>query len=121
MKKCHLIAAFSASILIVAGCTTTAKFIVPPDTELYIYERPEPVAVAADGTVTTRPYFWTAAGGVPYSLRKDGVVVKVGKLRTKFRVVSLFWPPFAEAYWPMGLNSSLTYDLVNETQGIKKR
>ena len=121
MKKRHLIAAFSASALIVAGCTTSGKFIVPPDTELYIYDRPEPVAIAADGMVATRPYWWTAAGGVPYQLRKDGVVIKQGKLRARFRAVSIFWPPLAAYYWPMGLNPSLTYDLVNETEGIKKR
>jgi len=121
MNTKHLIAAFSAWVLIVTGCTTSGMFIVPPDTKLYIYKRPEPVVIAADGKVTTRPYFWTAAGGVPYTLEKDGVVIKQGKLRVKFRVVSIFWPPFADIYWPMGLNPSLTYDLVNDTQGVKKR
>jgi len=88
MKSKHLIAAISASVLFVTGCTTSGKFIVPPDTKLYLYERPEPVVIAADGKVTTRPYFWT---------------------------------PFADIYWPMGLNPSLTYHLVNETQGVKKK
>ena len=38
----------------------------------------------------------------------------------KFRVVSIFWPPFADINWPMGLNPSLTYDLVNDSEGVKK-
>lgn len=46
-------------------------------------------------------------------------MVKEGTLRVKFRVVSLFWPPFADLYGPMGLNPSLTYDLVNGTEGVK--
>jgi hypothetical protein len=37
-------------------------------------------------------------------------------LRTKFRTVSIFWPPFAAIYWPMGFNPNVTYDLVNDTQ-----
>ena len=54
--------------------------------------------------------------GIPYSLQKDGKVVKEGKLRTKFRTVSIFWPPFAAIYWPMGFNPDITYDLVNDKQ-----
>jgi hypothetical protein len=88
---------------------------------LYIYERPQAVNIGADGKVTTAPYFWTAAGmppggGVPYRLEKNGETLKEGKLRAKFRPVSIFWPPFALIYWPMGLNPNITYDLVNDTQ-----
>ncbi|MGZ5602355.1 MAG: hypothetical protein ACXWFX_17320, partial [Methylobacter sp.] len=73
------------------------------------------------GKVTTKPFFWTAAGippegGIPYRLEKGGKVVKEGKLRTKFRTVSIFWPPFAAIYWPMGFNPDITYDLVNDKQ-----
>jgi hypothetical protein len=120
MSGRYLIAAFSISVLILAGCTTSGRFRVPPGTQLYLYRRPEPVVIAADGMVTTRPYFWTAAGGVPYRLERDGHVLKEGKLRVKFRVVSIFWPPFADIYWPIGLNPSLTYDLVNDSEGVKK-
>lgn len=105
----------------VVGCTTTGKFVVPPDTDLYIHDRPEPVDVAADGTVVTRPFFWTAMGvppngGVEYRLEKDGQVVKDGRLRANFRWQSIFWPPYAIIYWPTGLNPNITYDLVNDTQ-----
>jgi len=108
-------------ILIVSGCTTTGHFKVPEGSQLYIYERPQPVDIKANGEVTTKPFFWTAAGippggGIPYRLEKNGGALKEGKLRAKFRVVSIFWPPFALIYWPMGLNPDITYDLVNDTQ-----
>ncbi|HEY8098040.1 MAG TPA: hypothetical protein VIE65_18425 [Methylobacter sp.] len=108
-------------LVMVAGCTTTGTFKVPPGTDLHVYKRPEPVDIKADGKVTTKPFFWTAAGippegGIPYSLEKGGKVVKEGKLRTKFRTVSIFWPPFAAIYWPMGFNPDITYDLVNDKQ-----
>ena len=107
--------------LFITGCSTTGNFVVPDDSELYIYKRPEPVNVGQDGSVTTQPFFWTAmgippGGGIPYRLEKDGEVLKEGRLRAKFRVVSIFWPPFAVIYWPTGFNSNITYDLVNDTQ-----
>ncbi len=105
----------------VMGCTTTGNFKVDEGSKLYIYERPDPVEISANGKVTTAPFFWTAAGmppeaGIPYRLEKNGQAIKEGRLRTKFRVVSLFWPPFALIYWPMGFNPNITYDLVNDTQ-----
>ncbi len=102
--------------LIVTGCTTTGHFKIPKDTDLYVYKMDKPVTVESDGTVTTKPYFWTAAGGVPYRLEKDGETIKKGRLRAKFRVVSIFWPPGGAIYWPMGLNPNIEYDLVNDTQ-----
>jgi hypothetical protein len=108
------------SLLFLSACSTQGNFKVPQGTELSVYKRP-PAAVPADGVVSTKPFFWTAAGippggGVPYALYKNGKVVKQGKLRAKFRVVSVFWPPFAIIYWPMGLNPDITYDLVNDKQ-----
>lgn len=104
-----------------SACSTTGKFVVPENAELYIYERPEPVNVAEDGTVTTKPFFWTAmgvapSGGIPYRLEKEGETIKRGKLRAVFRPASIFWPPFAVIYWPVGFNPDITYDLVNDTQ-----
>lgn len=113
---------FSLVILsTLAGCSTTGKFVVPENSKLYIYERPEPVTVTNDGSVTTKPFFWTAmglppGGGIPYRLEKDGEVLKEGRLRAQLRVVSFFWPPAALIYWPVGFNSNVTYDLVNDTQ-----
>ncbi len=118
MKKFILSAIVLAAV---CGCSTTGHFVVPENSELYIYERPTPVPVNDDGTVTTKPFFWTAmgippGGGIPYRLEQDGKTVKEGKLRAKFRVVSIFWPPLAAIYWPTGFNPSVTYDLVNDTQ-----
>lgn len=107
--------------MMMTGCTTTGHFKVPAGADLYIYKRPQPVEVKPNGEVTTKPFFWTAAGippdsGIPYRLEKDGNVLKEGRLRAKFRVVSIFWPPAALIYWPMGFNPNITYDLVNDTQ-----
>ena len=101
-------------VFVLGACTTTGHFKIPQDTQLEVYRRP--VTVASDGTVTTSPFFWTAACGIEYRVLKDGKVLKQGRLRPKFRVVSIFWPPLALIYWPMGLNPALTYDLVNDTQ-----
>ncbi len=105
--------------LVCVGCTTTGRFVVPKGTQLEVYERP--VTLDSNGQVITKPFFWTAAGmppggGIKYRLLKDGKVVKEGRLRAKFRVVSIFWPPLAIIYWPMGMNPNITYDLVKDTQ-----
>lgn len=114
--KLAVLAVFVAAVV---GCSTQGRFVIPSGSELEVYRRP--VTPAADGTVVTRPFFWTAAGippagGVEYRLLKDGKVIQEGRLRAKFRVVSIFWPPFAAIYWPMGLNPNITYDLVQGKQ-----
>ena len=121
MKKAAMGAAVLLLCLVVSGCSTTANFKIPEGSELYIYKRPQPVTLAPNGAVTTAPFFWTAAGippscGIPYRLEKNGKTIKEGRLRTKFRVVSIFWPPFALIYWPMGFNPYITYDLVEDRQ-----
>lgn len=118
MKKLYLLIAM---LIFLSGCTTTGHFKVPEGSNLYLYKRAQPEKMSPSGEVTTRPFFWTAAGippggGIPYKLEKNGKTLKEGKLRAKFRVVSLFWPPFSLIYWPMGLNPNITYDLINDTQ-----
>ena len=118
IRKIYLILAL---LVLITGCTTTGTFKVPPGSQLYVYKRPEPVNIQSDGKVTTKPFFWTAAGippdgGIPYRLEQDGKVLKEGRLRAKFRPVSIFWPPAALIYWPMGFNPNITYDLINDTQ-----
>jgi hypothetical protein len=108
-------------IVLISGCSTTGKFKIPEGSELYIYDRANPVKIREDGKVTTLPFFWTACGiapkgGIKYRLEKNGNKIKEGRLRTKFRVVSIFWPPFAKFYWPFGFNPYITYDLVNDKQ-----
>lgn len=108
-----------AAVLSLLGCTTHGHFVIPEGTQLEVYRRP--VTVQPDGQVVTKPFFWTAAGippggGVEYRLIKNGKVVQEGRLRAKFRTVSIFWPPGALIYWPMGLNPDITYDLVHGTQ-----
>jgi hypothetical protein len=105
--------------LALPACSTRGTFVIPDGTQLEVYQRP--VTPDANGTVVTKPFFWTAAGmppagGVEYRLLKGDEVVQSGRLRAKFRVVSIFWPPMALIYWPMGLNPNLTYDLVQGTQ-----
>ena len=114
-------ASLAIATFIFTGCNTTGYFVIPKGTELEVYQRP--VQVQADGRVVTRPFFWTAAGvppagGIEYRLLKNGRVVQEGRLRAKFRVASIFWPPIFHGviYWPMGLNPNITYDLVKETQ-----
>ncbi len=107
--------------MITTSCTTTGHFKVPEGSSLYVYKRPQPVEIKTNGEVTTKPFLWTSAGvppesGIPYRLEKNGRNIKEGKLRTKFHVESIFWPPFALIYWPMGFNSSITYDLINDQQ-----
>lgn len=112
-----LLAVFFSLVLL--GCSTTGSFKIPKDTQLELYGRP--VEVPENGLVKTRPFFWTAAGGVPYRLlNKDGSVIKEGKARAKFRVVSIFWPPMALIYWPMGLNGSVMNDLTQDTPADAK-
>ena len=111
--------ALALAIGLSTGCTTQGRFVIPPGTQLEVYRRP--VTPDANGLVVTAPFFWTAAGvppggGVEYRLLKDGKVVQQGRLRSNFRVVSIFWPPFALIYWPMGLNPHITYDLVKGKQ-----
>ncbi len=72
--------------------------------------------VPADGVVSTRPFSWSAAGGIPDRLEKDGEVVKKGRPRAKFRVVSIFWPPLAAICWPTAFNPDISCDLVRQTQ-----
>lgn len=104
----------AAAILSSAGCSTTGRFVTPPGTNLVVMGRN--VEVQPNGEVTTSPFSWGGSGGIPYRLEKNGEVVKKGRLRAKFRPVSIFWPPLGAIYWPMGFNPTITYDLVNDTQ-----
>ena len=120
MKRANIIVAVFL-VFILSACSTTGNFKIPDNSQLYIYNRPDPVKIEANGKATTSPFFWTAAGvppdgGIPYTLKKGNETVKEGKLRANIRVISFIWPPFAIIYWPVGFNPNVTYDLVNDTQ-----
>lgn len=105
------------ALLLISACSTRGRFVIPDDSQLYIYKRTQPVEINEEGLASMKPFGWAAAGGVPYSLLdENGNTISEGKLRARFRVKSLFFPPFAIFYWPMGLNGGITYDLINNTQ-----
>jgi len=119
IKKLFAAAILSSLAFFAVGCSTSSQFKLPAKSSLEVYGRP--VAPRADGIVKTRPFFWSAAGGVPYALKDEsGNVVRQGKLKSSFRVVSIFWPPFAIIYWPMGFGSA-QYDLTREADGYLVR
>lgn len=111
MRTRWIVLALLCAALAVGGCTTTGHFKLPPGTQIEIYQRPA-MTPDSSGQIEMKPFFWTAAGGIPYKLMKNGQVVKSGRLRARFRVVSIFWPPLALIYWPIGFNPDVTNDLT---------
>lgn len=104
-----------------AGCAAPDSFKVPPGTDLYVFNRTHPVVLDQDRVVTPRSFFWVTAdmplhGGIPYRLEKTGQTIKEGRLITRFRWQSIFWPPLSFIYWPIGDNPALAYDLVDDRQ-----
>ncbi|MCF6780469.1 MULTISPECIES: hypothetical protein [Pseudomonadaceae] len=95
--------------LALAGCSTGAWFKLPDETRLVVSERPTSFD---EGLVRSRPFSWGAAGGIPYRVvDQQSETVSSGKLRSRFRVASIFWPPVGIAYWPMGYGQRC-YDLT---------
>ena len=103
-----------ALLCFAASCSTTGHFVLPPGAQLEV--NGSVLDVDSEGTAETWPFFWNTTGGVKYRLLENGQPVKEGKLQTAFRVVSIFWPPYAILYWPMGLKGDLVYDLVHDKQ-----
>lgn len=102
-------------LFIGVGCSTTGTFKVPPDTTLKVTNRT--ATIAEDGTWQTSPFFWAETGGAKYQLMdKSGNVIRSGKLKTHFRPVSIFWPPAAIIYWPMGFQPGV-FDLTRPADG----
>ena len=98
--------------LLSAGCSTVGRFKIPEGDQLFLGGRPIPVEVHENGVVRTRPYFWSSAGGIRYRLEKDGQTIKEGKVKSRFRVASIFWPPYALIYWPFGFDQRQFNDLT---------
>jgi hypothetical protein len=109
-RKIALRGAGLACALALAACTTTAQFQLPPQTSVRFDNRPQ---LYPAGAVETRPYFWNSTSGIRYQLEQDGKVVGEGRVQAKFRPASIFWPPYALIYWPMGFAQSC-YDLTGD-------
>jgi hypothetical protein len=111
MKNYKLSAFIMLAIL--SGCHTSASFILPPDTDLLINgERVTFESKDDEGRpkFETRPFFWTSVIGIEYSLVQNDKIIKRDRLPSNFRIVSVFWPPYALIYWPFGFSFDC-YDL----------
>lgn len=104
--------------LVLSGCHTSASFVLPPNTDLMLNgERISFNAKDEEGRVKLdrRPFFWTSVVGIEYMLLQDEKVVKKAKLPSAFRISSIFWPPYAYIYWPIGFRFQC-YDLSDPTK-----
>jgi len=100
-------------VLILSGCYTSTSFILPPNTDLMINGERIPLAAKDElGHVTLerRPFFWSSVMGIEYMLLQDDKVIKKDRLPSAFRVESIFFPPYAIFYWPIGFGYKC-YDL----------
>jgi hypothetical protein len=121
MKKLLTMSAALLSLVVLAGCSTSASFKLPPNTNLMIKGervafKPE-VDLLGYPVLETTPFFWDAVGDINYTLVQSDKVVKEGKLPSQFRIISIFWPPYAYIYWPFGFRLNcydLTKDFVEE-------
>ena len=108
MKKTILLI---TAVLFILSCSTSNYIKLPEGSELKIKRGDE--LPYKEGIINRTPLSWSSAGGIPYKIEKDGEVIQEGRLRAKFRVASIFWPPAALLYWPMGFRFSC-YDLTGD-------
>ena len=111
------------ALLALAGCHTSASFLLPPNTALIINDERVPLDVKdKDGRVTLerRPLFWTSIIGIEYMLVQDDKVIKKGRLPSSFRIASIFWPPYAYIYWPVGFEFDC-YDLSDPKKAFTEK
>lgn len=99
MKKVISVCVISLSFLM-QGCSTSTNIKLPEGSVLKIKRGDE--LPQQEGKLVRTPLSWSSAGGIPYAIEKDGKVIQEGKMRAKFRPASIFWPPAAMIYWPMG-------------------
>ena len=91
---------FVLVLVLFSGCVTVTSFDLPPNTKLRFKDGEK--RYSSGEIVKRRPFFWSSLMGVEYELLKDNEVVGEGKIPVRFRIISLFWPPYAEIYWPFG-------------------
>ena len=96
------------TVVFLSGCGTGTRFVLPDGARVYL---PAKDRTYSAGKAKARPFFWSSFGGIDYKLVKDGQTVKEGQLESDFRIWSLFWPPFAIIYWPVGFEWNC-YDLT---------
>jgi hypothetical protein len=117
MKKELWLAAILAAVIF-SGCHTSASFMLPPNTDLVINgERVTFDSKDEDGhpRMERSPFFWTSIIGIEYYLLEGDKVIKKDRLPSEFRIASIFWPPYAYIYWPVGFHFDC-YDLTNPTK-----
>jgi hypothetical protein len=106
----------SLLLTLFVSCSTTTSFKVPEGADLYVHDMK--VDKANYKNFKKKPFSWGTAAGIKYRLEKKGKVVESGTLKSKFRVVSIFWPPVAIAYWPMGFEAP-EYDLTSKNRMVR--
>ena len=114
MKKIFTVVCLS---LLVSACSTTTNVKIPQGSKLYINGSSTPVAVQENGDVKMRPFSWSSIAGAPYRVEQNDKVVNEGKLATRFRPASIFWPPLALIYWPAGFAQG-EYDLTKPAPSV---
>lgn len=97
MKKYLVVMAVSMTMM---GCATSTYVKLPENSVLKVQRGNE--LPYKEGMVKRTPLSWSSAGGIPYKIEKNGKVIGEGRIRAKFRPVSIFWPPAAIIYWPIG-------------------
>ncbi len=111
-RKSLLIGIVLPIAMLFASCSTSAKFHIPENSQLFLGDRPEPVVIAENGKVSTKPFVWKYIKGIPYRIEQNGQVIAEGTVPAKFRPASIFWPPVAIAYFPVGFGGERDYVLV---------
>jgi len=89
-------------LFIISSCSTTTSFRIPRKSKLFIEN--QQISKEELNNYTRNPFFWNVASGIPYRIERKGKVIDEGKIKSQFRVASVFWPPFAIIYWPLGFS-----------------
>ncbi len=102
------ILALVCAALVLSGCGTGTKFILPEGTRIYLVAKDR---TFSEGKAKMRPFWWNSFSGIDFKLLKERETVREGSLDSDFRVTSFFWPPLAFLYWPIGFEWNC-YDLT---------
>lgn len=115
MKKIVLLFLI-ASLCATVACKTKASFKAPEGTKLYV-DGEQLRDKEIEKKYSRSPFFWSRTTGIPYRIEKNNEVIEEGTLRSTFRISSIFWPPFALIYWPMGFDGP--YDLTQPGDNVR--